>query len=212
MISTVKKPAEFQGRQRPTHPIVHPAIVRITHWVNAVAMIMMILSGWAVHNAYPTLPFLFPEWMTLGGSLSGGLQWHFAAMWLLAINGLVYVTYGLISGRFRRKLWPIRVSDLFADLRAAFTGRLGHADLSVYNSIQKLLYFVVIVTGNVLVLTGLSIWKPVQFEPLTALFGDFDNARIIHFLAMSVIVLFLIVHVAMSLLVPRSLLSMIRGR
>lgn len=192
--------------------IIHPVIVRITHWVNAVAMVIMIMSGWQIHNAYPTLPFEFPAVLTLGSDLTGALQWHFAAMWLLAVNGSIYFVYGLVSGRFVSKLLPIRPSDVIHDVRAALAGRLEHGDLSIYNAVQRLLYAGVIGAGILIVLTGVSIWKPVQFRILTTLFGDFDAARLIHFAAMSVIVLFLIVHVVMAILMPASLRAMIRGR
>jgi thiosulfate reductase cytochrome b subunit len=207
-INTVAN-ATSGGRGLPT---IHPLIVRITHWVNALAMTVMIMSGWQIHNAYPTLPFEFPDVLTLGSGLAGALQWHFAAMWFLAVNGAIYIVYGIASGRFARKLLPIRPSDIIRDARAALAGRLEHADLSVYNAVQRLLYAGVIVAGILIVLTGVAIWKPVQFRVLTTLFGDFDTARLIHFAAMSVIVLFLIVHVVMALLVPASLRAMIRGR
>lgn len=193
-------------------PAIHPLLVRLLHWLNALAVILMILSGFAIHNAYPTLPFAFPDWLTLGGSLAGGLQWHFAAMWLFAGNLLIYLGYGLASGRFRRKLWPLRPGEIWRDARAALAGRLQHADLCVYNGVQKLLYAGVIAALLLLLLTGLAIWKPVQFGPLTQAFGDFDQARLIHFWAVAGIVLFLFVHVAMALLVPRSLIAMLRGR
>src|SRR5262249_27964191 len=195
-------------RQAPLHPL----IVRITHWVNATAMILMIMSGWQIHNAYPTLPFRFPEGITLGGWLGAGTQWHFAAMWLLLANGLVYLTYGLLSGRLRRKLLPIRLAGLAADLTAALTGRLKHDDLAAYNAVQKLMYLGVIGAGLLAVLSGFAIWKPVQFRELTYLFGDFDTARIIHFLALVAITLFLAVHVVIALLVPTSLRAIVRGR
>jgi thiosulfate reductase cytochrome b subunit len=191
---------------------LHPLVVRITHWINAAATILMIMSGWQIHNAYPTLPFRFPGDITLGRWLGGGLQWHFAAMWLVLANGLVYLTYALLSGRLRRKLLPIRFADLAADVRAALTGRLNHDDLAAYNAVQKLLYLGVIGAGVLAVLTGFAIWKPVQFRELTYLFGDFDTARLVHFLAMVAITLFLAVHVVMALLVPKSLRAMIRGR
>lgn len=198
---------------RPARPRpIHPAIVRISHWINAAAMIVMILSGWQIHNAYPTLPFPFPSAITLGDGLADSLQWHFAAMWVLALNGVIYLTYGIVSGRFRKKLLPIRPHDVLRDMRAALTFKLGHADIAVYNAVQRLLYAGIILVGVLVVLTGLAIWKPVQFQDLTALFGDFDNARLIHFLAMVAIVGFLVVHVIMALLVPKSLWAMIRGR
>lgn len=193
-------------------PAIHPLPVRLAHWLNALAVVLMILSGFAIHNAYPTLPFAFPDWLTLGGSLAGGLQWHFAAMWLFAGNLSAWLGYGLASGRFREKFWPLRPGEIWCDTRAALSGRLGHADLSVYNGVQKLLYAGVLAAFVLLVLTGLAIWKPVQFGALTRLFGDFDQARLIHFWTMAGIVLFLFVHVAMALLVPRSLIAMLRGR
>src|SRR6516162_10741576 len=138
--------------------VVHPVWVRVTHWVNAIAMIMMILSGWQIYNASPLFPFEFP--IGLGGWLAGALLWHFAAMWLLVVNGLVYLTLGIATGRFQHKLLPIRPSEVLADTKAAFTGRLVYDDLSVYNAVQKLLYLGVILAGIVIVLSGLAIWKP----------------------------------------------------
>lgn len=196
---------------RPKRQTIHPIVVRICHWINALAMMVMIMSGWAIHNAYPIAPFLFPDRVILGGGLIGGLQWHFAAMWVLFANGIIYLTYGLVSGRLARKLRPISVRDALIDGLAALRGRLGHDDLSHYNGVQRLLYAAAILLGVLAVASGLAIWKPVQFGLLTWLLGDFDVARIVHFSAMTGIVLFVLVHVAMSLLVPRSLLAMIRG-
>jgi thiosulfate reductase cytochrome b subunit len=192
--------------------LIHPRWVRVTHWINAVAMVLMIGSGWQIYNASPLFPFLFPSAITIGGWLAGALLVHFAAMWLLAINGLVYLALGLASGRFRRKLLPVTPSAVIADVRAALAGRLAHDDLSVYNSVQRLLYLGVIAAGTVVVASGLAIWKPVQLRPLTDLFGGYEAARYVHFLAMTAIVLFMLVHVVMALLVPKSLRAMIRGR
>jgi thiosulfate reductase cytochrome b subunit len=193
-------------------PLIHPLIVRITHWINAGAIIVMIMSGLEIHNAYPTLPFKVPRAVTLGGWLGGATQWHFAAMWVLMTSGLIYVIYGFVSGRFKSKLWPISPRQAAADVRAAILGRLSHDDLSIYNAVQRLLYSGVILAGIVAVLTGLAIWKPVQFQVLTHFFGDFDRARIIHFLAMCAIFLFLVLHVVMAMAVPKSLRAMILGR
>lgn len=192
--------------------IIQPGWVRVLHWINAAAMIMMITSGWQIYNASPLFGFTFSPAITLGGWLGGGLLWHFAAMWLLMVNGLIYLVLGLVSGRFRRKLLPITPSGVIGDAAAALTGRLSHDDLSKYNSIQKLLYAGIIVVGIVIVLSGLSIWKPVQLQWLTALFGGYDVARYVHFVCMSLIVAFLIVHIVLSLLVPKSLRAMITGR
>jgi thiosulfate reductase cytochrome b subunit len=195
-----------------TAKVIQPAWVRILHWINAFAMILMIMSGWQIYNASPLFSFSFSPAITLGGWLGGALQWHFAAMWLLMVNGLVYLTLGIATGRFRRKLLPITPSGVIADTRAALTGQLSHNDLSKYNYVQKLLYVGIILVGILIVLSGLSIWKPVQLQYLTALFGGYDFARYVHFAAMSAIVAFLIVHVALALLVPKSLRAMLIGR
>jgi thiosulfate reductase cytochrome b subunit len=196
----------------PSNTTIHPVWVRITHWINAIAILVMIGSGWQIYNASPLFGFVFPKGITLGGWLAGALLWHFAAMWVLMINGVVYVTLGLITGRFRRKLLPITPSLVIADVKAALTFKLAHDDLSHYNAVQKLLYSGVILCGFLIVLSGLSIWKPVQFQELTALFGGYDFARYVHFFAMAAIVGFLLVHVALALLVPKSLRAMVAGK
>jgi len=194
-------------------PLIHPRWVRVTHWVNALAMFMMIGSGWQIYDASPLFRFIhFPSQFTLGEWLAGALLWHFAAMWLLAINGIVYVTLGIVTGRFREKLLPIRPRDVIHDGLAALRGKLSHDDLSVYNAVQRLLYVGVILAAVVIVLSGVSIWKPVQFKYLTAFFGGYDAARYVHFFAMTSIVAFLSIHVLLALIVPKSLRAMIFGR
>jgi len=204
--------ARADGAMAQKAKVIQPAWVRVVHWINAVAMIMMIMSGWQIYNASPIFNFTFPTTITLGGWLGGALLWHFAAMWLLVINGLVYVIAGLVTGRFRRKLLPISPAGVIDDTRAALTGKLSHDDLSTYNNVQKLLYIGVILAGVVVVLSGLSMWKPVQFQELTAVFGGYDNARVVHFFAMAAIVGFLVIHVVLAVLVPKSLRAMIIGR
>jgi thiosulfate reductase cytochrome b subunit len=196
----------------PAERTIHPLWLRVTHWVNVIAMVMMIASGWQIYNASPLFPFVFPSSITIGGWLAGALLWHFAAMWLLVVNGLVYIVLGLATGHFRRKLLPIRPGDVIADARAALHGQLSYDDLSVYNAVQKLLYLGVILAGIVIVLSGLSIWKSVQLQELTALFGGYEAARYVHFFAMAAIVGFLVLHIVMALLVPKSLRAMITGR
>ena len=191
---------------------IHPLWVRMSHWMNALAMIVMIGSGWQIYNASPIFDFEFPERITIGGWLAGGILWHFAAMWLLVANGLVYLVLGFSTGRFKAKLLPIRPREVVADLAAALKFRLAHQDFSSYNALQRILYLGVILAGVVAVLSGLSIWKPVQLQELTFLFGGYENARVVHFLAMSAIVAFLVVHVVLALLVPKSLRAMITGR
>jgi thiosulfate reductase cytochrome b subunit len=196
----------------PAGPMIHPVWVRITHWINALAAIVMIGSGWEIYNASPLFPFAFPQAVTLGGWLAGALLWHFAAMWVLAVNGLVYLTLGIATGRFRSKLFPIRPAAVLADTRAALAGRLSYDDLSVYNTVQKLFYAGILLVGILVVLSGVAIWKPVQFQELTALLGGYDTARYVHFLAMAAIVGFLVIHVSMAFVVPKTMRAMIIGR
>jgi thiosulfate reductase cytochrome b subunit len=203
--------------------IIHPLTVRITHWLNALAMIIMIMSGWRIYNSEPIFPFSFPIGLTLGGSfdgsvdihnedgLAGALQWHFAGMWLLAINGLVYLAYGILSGHFRRAFLPVGPGAVFRDALAALQFRLPHR-LGAYNAVQKALYLGVLAAGVIMVLSGLAIWKPGQFQELAWLFGGFDVARVIHFLGMAAIVLFLVVHIALVIIVPKTLPPMITGQ
>jgi thiosulfate reductase cytochrome b subunit len=192
--------------------LVHPLAVRVTHWVNVVAVLLMVASGWRIYNADPLFDFSFPDELTLGGWLAGALQWHFAAMWLLALNGLVYVCYGIIAGHFRRKLLPISPLAVLRDVRNALRGRLAHDDLSVYNAAQRAAYLALIVALIVMVLSGLAIWKPVQLHWLTMLMGDYEGARLVHFFAMAALLLIVAVHVIMVILVPRTFPSMFTGR
>ena len=197
----------------PSANTIHPVWVRITHWINAMAILVMIGSGWQIYDASPLFGFLhFSKIIALGQWLGGALLWHFAAMWVLVVNGIVYLTLGLATGRLRRKLLPIMPRQVIADVKAALTFKLAHGDLSHYNAVQKLLYTGVILCGVLIVLSGLSIWKPVQFQELTVLFGGYDFARYVHFLAMAAIVGFLVVHVALALLVPKSLRAMVTGK
>jgi thiosulfate reductase cytochrome b subunit len=209
------KPADLPEESSGSKAVIHPRWVRTTHWINVVAMFVMITSGWRIYNASPLFSFTFPPEITIGDGLdglTGALLWHFAAMWLFAVNGVIYVALGISTGRFRRKLLPIRPLEVIRDLRAAVTGKLSHDDLSVYNAVQRLLYAGVIGAGVVMVLSGISIWKPVQFQELAAILGGYDAARFVHFFAMATIAGFLLVHITLAVLVPKSLRAMILGR
>jgi len=203
---------EAMQRSRTDWVKIHPLAVRITHWINVLAILIMVTSGWRIYNASPFFPFRIPSELTLGGWLAGALQWHFAAMWLLVLNGIVYVTYGIVSGHFKRKLLPIRPRAIFHDVREALRGKLAHEDLYVYNAAQRAAYLVIILCGVVLVLSGLAIWKPVQLQEITAIFGGYEGARVVHFLTMALLVLIVVVHVLMVILVPRTFPTMITGR
>ncbi|MGS0743694.1 cytochrome b/b6 domain-containing protein [Glaciimonas sp. GG7] len=193
-------------------PVIHPVWLRLTHWLNALAVIVMILSGWRIYNASPIFPFHFPNDWTLGGWLGGALQWHFAAMWLLFFNGLLYLLMNTATGRLWKKFFPLSPLAVLRDMKKALTGKLQHDALDKYNAVQKLAYLSVILDLILLVLSGLAIWKSVQFPLLRELMGGYDNARIVHFCAMSFLVLFIVVHIIMVALVPRTLIAMLRGR
>ncbi|RMV68589.1 hypothetical protein ALP05_04037 [Pseudomonas caricapapayae] len=192
-----------------TRPI-HPWPVRLTHWVNAAGMACMFMSGWAIYNASPLMPFTFPKYLTLGGWLGGSIAWHFAVMWLLVINGLLYVLYGVFSRHFKRDLLPVRPSDVKRDMNDALHFRLAHVK-GRYNAVQRLMYWLVLAMGVLVVLSGLAIWKPVQFQGLVSLLGGFDFARWVHFGAMAAIGAFVVVHLVLVVLVPSTLLPMITG-
>jgi thiosulfate reductase cytochrome b subunit len=204
--------------------LVHPRIVRLTHWLNALAILITVGSGWRIYNNVPIFSFIeFPLWATLGGDpdltyarnsdvgFSNALLWHLAGMWLFTVNGLVYLTYAVISGRLFRRMLPIRPREIVSTIADTLRFKLSHDDLTVYNAVQKLLYLGVMGAMILAAVSGLSLWKPVQFQSLIALFQGFQ-ARLVHFLCMAAIVLFLAVHVALALAVPRTLLAMITGR
>ena len=191
---------------------VHPLVVRITHWINAFAILVMVASGWRIYNASPLFGFRFPNEITLGGWLAGALQWHFAAMWLLVLNGIVYVIYGGVSGHFRRKLFPLTPRAVLRDALTALRGKLAHDDLAVYNAAQRAAYLAIILCLVVLVFSGLAIWKPVQLQEIAALMGGYEGARFLHFFAMALMVFIVLVHIVMVILVPRTFPTMITGR
>jgi thiosulfate reductase cytochrome b subunit len=191
--------------------LIHPLAVRVTHWVNVIAMLIMILSGWRIYNASPIFAFKFPVDLTLGGWLGGALQWHFAAMWILAINGIAYLLYGVLAGHFKRNFLPLTPRSIFNEFKNALRGNVSHA-IGVYNAVQRAAYLGVIALIIVLVLSGVVIWKPVQFQELGALMGEFEGARIVHFFAMALVVLFIFIHVMMVALVPKTFLPMLTGR
>jgi len=182
------------------------------HWINAAVMMVMITSGWGIYNDDVIVRgFHFGQFWRLGDWAAWSLNWHFAGMWLLTINGIIYLMYGFFSGRLRDRLLPIRLSEVVQTIVDTLHLKIAHEDITVYNAVQKLLYIVVILAGVAQVVTGLAIWKPVQFSSLVSWLGGFENARVLHFVGMVVIVGFLVVHVVLALLVPRTFLAMITG-
>ena len=206
--------------------LLHPAIVRITHWTWALGVILLVMSGLRIFNQEPVFSsyeFYFPVWLTLGGSyedtnrlhndfgLAAALLWHFAAMWLLFVSLIVFLVYGFASGHFRRKYWPVTPREILSNIGDFLRGRLGH-DIGTRNAVQKLLYAFALLDMTVMVLSGLVLWKPVQFQEIGRLMGDYEGARYVHFFGMAGIVGFIVVHIALTLLVPKVLPPMITGR
>ena len=192
--------------------IIHPGWLRAMHWLNALAVVILMMSGWRIYNATGFLGFTIPKGITLGGWLGGALQWHFAAMWVLGINGLLYLAFNLASGRLLRKFFPVSPKALLADLLAALQGKLAHADPRHYNMVQRLAYLFVMLDSVLLVVSGLVLWKSVQFPLLRELMFGYEGARLVHFIAMAALAAFVVVHLAMVVLVPRTLVYMTRGR
>ena len=191
---------------------LHPLPLRIMHWINAIAIFIMIGSGWKIYNDDVIFSLLrFPDSIVIGKWAQYGLEWHFFGMWIFVLNGLAYLSYGIATGRFRRKLFPISLREVFVTIGEAMRFRLRHDDLTHYNAVQKVLYLGVMMVGILIVISGLALWKPVQFSELASLFGGFQNIRLVHFLCMAAIVAFILVHVTLALLVPQSLVAMLTG-
>jgi thiosulfate reductase cytochrome b subunit len=216
--------AKALRKRAPTIRKLHPLPLRIMHWINAVVILIMIGSGWRIYNDAPLFGFLsFPATFSIGGDpdksyvLHGAAgyanaeAWHFLGLWILILNGIAYVTYGFLTGRFKRMLWPIRPREVLTTVREALRFHLAHDDLTTYNAVQKLLYVGIIFAVFIEILAGLAIWKPVQFSNLAMLFYSFQGARYVHFFGMFAIVLFLVVHVLLALLVPKTLVAMVTG-
>jgi thiosulfate reductase cytochrome b subunit len=203
--------AEVKSPAR-TERLLHPLPLRVMHWINAIAIFIMIGSGWRIYNDDVLFAWLhFPDFLVIGKWAQYGLQWHFFGMWIFVINGFAYLIYGIATGRFRRKLFPISLREILATVGEALRFRLSRDDLTHYNAVQKILYLGIILVGIIIVISGLSLWKPVQLSELAGLFGSFQTIRLVHFLCMAAIVGFLMVHVTLALLVPQSLVAMVIG-
>jgi len=192
--------------------VIHPGWLRTLHWVNALAVLFMMMSGMRIYNATRFLGFEFPKDLTLGGWLGGALLWHFAVMWLLGINACLYLLLNVASGRLFRKFFPLSPRAAWADVRAALTGKLSHPDPKSYNMVQRLAYLFVMVDTLLLIVSGLVLWKSVQFPLLSQLMFGYEGARLVHFFSMVALFAFLVIHLVMVALVPSTLRTMIRGR
>jgi thiosulfate reductase cytochrome b subunit len=201
----------------------HSIVVRLAHWLMALSILLLIGSGWRIYNSSPIFPFAFPYALTLGGDVEAALarhndpgvasaiEWHFAAMWGLLVSYLVFLLWGALTGHFWRDFLPISPREVWRDFTAALRFRLDH-QLGHYNGVQKLFYWGALTAVALMIASGLAIWKPVQTWPLVLVFGGFQGARLVHFLVMSGIVGFLVVHVALVIIVPKTMVAMILGR
>ena len=201
----------------------HPLLRRLAHWMLVLAILVMIGSGWRIYDNVPIFPFRFPPWITLGGQsypsyarnndfgTANAIAWHFAGMWLLLAGFAMYVLHGLLTRHLTRDLLPLSPRAFWRDFTAAARFRLAHR-LGEYNAVQKVFYWGVLFAILMMFLSGLAIWKPVQLAPLAWAFGGFAVARVVHFFFMAAIVAFLIVHVTLVALVPKTLVAMTLGR
>jgi thiosulfate reductase cytochrome b subunit len=201
----------------------HPIVTRITHWLMALSIVLLIGSGWRIYNASPIFGFTFPEDFTIGGDVeqalvlhndpgvASAIAWHFAAMWLLVLSYFGFMLWNIASGHFWRDFLPVGPVSFWRDLAAAARFKLDHR-LGEYNAVQRVAYWGVLGAVAMMLLSGIAIWKPVQTYPLETLFGGFQGARIVHFVFMTAIVLFIIIHVALVILVPKTFVAMTLGR
>ena len=133
-------------------------------------------------------------------------------MWVLGINGLLYLALNVSTSRLLRKFWPLSPRAFVADLLSALKGKLAHADPQQYNMVQRLSCLFVMLDSLVLVLSGFVLWKSVQFPLLRDFMGGYERARQVHFFAMAALAAFVVVHLVMVALVPKTLVYMVRGR
>lgn len=213
----------------PKRPLVHRHhwIPRLTHWVNAVVLVLMMATGLQIYGAYPRFGIrggeaigpnplqglAAPEWMRAGGWLAGGLNLHFLLMWPLVLTGLLYLVYLVWSGEIRTLAFRPRDVPRAVQMQAYYLRlRKAHPPQGKHNALQKAAYSFIVALGIVSVLSGIALWKPVQLGFLTAAFGGFEWARYWHFVSVWLFAAFIVVHVALVFLVdPASLRSMITG-
>ena len=204
----------------------HPLAIRWMHWINFPLLTMMIWSGLLIYWAnqvygirifgyelFKFFPQSFYDFLGVPQRLAEGMQLHFFFMWLFAINGLIYVIYTIVSGEWRAIL-PVPSSLKRAPLVALHDAHIVKAKPSQgkYNDAQRIAYTSVILMGVGSLLTGLAIYKPLQLDWLTALFGGYEWARWLHFWLTILFVLFFLVHVFQVILAGwRNFNSMITG-
>ena len=203
-----------------------PLAIRVTHWFNVVVVTLMAGSGLQILVAYPSLGprgALYPwyplqglpppKWLTIGDWLAGGRHWHFAMAWFFVLNGLIYLTYFLWSGEWRRRLFIPGRDTWNAVRQLAYYTRIKPTPPpnDFYNGLQRLAYNGVVLLAIIMVMSGLAIYKPVQLHFLTLLFGGYDGARVIHLTGLCLIALFVVSHLILVAMHPREIVNMLTG-
>jgi thiosulfate reductase cytochrome b subunit len=186
-------------KTKPGKVFHHPLIIRITHWLNFIALGVMVSSGLRIFNASPLFNFKFPHWATLGGWLGGARLWHFAAMWFFAFNGIIFVAYNILS-RHGRETTIFRkrdISGILPMIKYYLRIEKKHPEVKKYNPLQKLAYTSVPILSIGVILSGLSMYMPVTLQWLAFIFGGYEPARWFHFIFMSLLVVFFIGHLGM---------------
>lgn len=203
-----------------------PAAIRLAHWINIPLIIIMAGSGLEIFAAYPALgpqgaqyrwyPFQNdapPSWLRIGGWLAGARYWHFTIAWFLVLNAVIYLVYMIASGEWRRRLFiPSRdISNALAMFAYYLRVRRNPPPGDFYNGLQRLVYTSAILIGVVVVLSGLAIYKPVQLYWITAAFGGYDFARVVHLGCLGLLALFTVLHLVLVTLHPRTIVAMVTG-
>ena len=189
-------------RTKPGKAYHHPFVIRATHWLNFAALVIMVSSGMRIFNASPLFNFHFPHWITLGGWLGGARMWHFAAMWLFVLNGIVFVTYNIISkhGRETTIFRPRDFGGLLPMIKYYLRISKTHPEVEKYNALQKLAYTSTPFLGLGITLSGLAMYMPVTFQEVAFVFGGYDLARWFHFIFMSLLIFFFLGHLTMVII------------
>lgn len=193
-----------------TSTTIHKGSLRLLHWLNAMAVLVLISSGWAIYNADPFYDFSFTNPVLLGNFLTEALRWHLALAWFFFATVLLFIIFRVLMSVDGPALKPVSLKGVYADMIAAIAIRLHHS-VGTYNQIQRIFYLSIMLLFFIVLLSGLALWKPVQLYALTELFGCYESTRRVHFWTMVSIVIFIVVHLFMIIITPSTLLSMIFG-
>jgi thiosulfate reductase cytochrome b subunit len=220
--TTAAVAAETRRRARRAQP----AAIRLAHWINIPLLVIMAGSGLQIFAAYPALgprgglyrwyPLQNdapPSWLRFGGWLAGARHWHFAIAWFLIFNGVIYLIYMIASGEWRRRVFiPSRdTSNALAMFAYYLRIRKTPPPEDFYNGLQRMAYTSAILFGVVVVLSGLAIYKPVQLYWITAAFGGYDVARVVHLSCLVLLASFTAMHLVLVALHPRTIVTMVTG-